>query len=86
MCIESKTQANAVVYIFGTAGADMGNDPNRFWWLKLVLIAVCCAGVWYFEHVLFPHNSGWLGIIVGLVLGAFMATVYEDYIDQNTDD
>jgi len=35
--------------------------------------------------VLFPHNSGWLGLIVGLVLGAFMATVYEDYIDQNTD-
>ena len=60
-------------------------DPNRFWWLKLVLIAVCCAGVWYFEHELFPHNSGWLGIIMGLVLGAFLSTVYEDYIDQNSD-
>ena len=63
----------------------MTKDPNRFWWLKLVLIAFCVGGVWYFEHMLFPLNSGWLGVIMGLVLGAFMATVYEDYIDQNSD-
>lgn len=36
----------------------MTKDPNRFWWLKLVLIALCVAGVWYFEHMLFPLNSG----------------------------
>jgi hypothetical protein len=63
----------------------MIKDPNRFWWVKLVLIALCVAGVWYFEHMLFPLNSGWLGVLMGLVLGAFMATVYEDYIDQNSD-
>lgn len=63
----------------------MTKDPNRFWWLKLVLIALCCVGVWYFEHALFPKSSGWLGIGMGLVLGAFLATVYEDYIDQNSD-
>jgi hypothetical protein len=68
-----------------TAGADMSKDPNRFWWLKLVLIALCCVGFWYFEHAFFPLNSGWLGIVMGLVLGAFLATVYEDYIDQNSD-
>jgi hypothetical protein len=63
----------------------MAKDPNRFWWLKLVLIAACCAGVWYFEHAFFPNNSGWLGATVGLVLGAFLATVYEDYIDHHSD-
>jgi hypothetical protein len=63
----------------------MTKDPNRFWWLKLVLIALCCAGLWFFEHALFPHSGGWLGAGMGLVLGAFLATVYEDYIDQNSD-
>ena len=63
----------------------MTKDPNRFWWLKLVLIAACCGGLWYFEHMLFPNSSGWLGVGMGLVLGAFLATVYEDYIDQNSD-
>jgi hypothetical protein len=63
----------------------MAKDPNRYWWLKLVLIAVCAVGVWYFERVLFPRNDGLLGAIIGLVLGAFLATVYEDYIDQNSD-
>jgi len=63
----------------------MTKDPNRFWWLKLVLIALCSVGLWFFEHALFPHSSGWLGAGMGLVLGAFLATVYEDYIDQNTD-
>jgi methyltransferase len=66
-------------------GKRMARDPNRFWWLKLVLIAGCCGGLWYFERTFFPHNSGLLGAVIGLVLGAFMATVYEDYIDQNSD-
>jgi hypothetical protein len=63
----------------------MPRDPNRYWWLKLVLIAICCGGLWYFEHALFARSSGWVGAAVGLVLGAFLATVYEDYIDQNSD-
>jgi len=63
----------------------MTRDPARFWWVKLVLVAACLLGVWGFEHLLFPHNSGWIGGIIGLVLGAFMATVFEDYMDQNSD-
>jgi hypothetical protein len=63
----------------------MAKDPNRFWWLKLVMIALCCVGVWGFERALFPLNSGWLGVAMGLVLGVFIAIVYEDYIDQNSD-
>ncbi len=66
-------------------GGGMTKDPNRFWWLKLVLIAVCCVGLWLFERALFPNNSGLLGAVMGLVLGAFLATVYEDYIDHNSD-
>ena len=62
---------------------DQGSEP--------VLVAeagadrAVLAGVWYFEHTLFPLNSGWLGVTMGLVLGAFLATVYEDYLDQNSD-
>lgn len=63
----------------------MAKDPTRYWWIKLVLAALCCGGVWYFEHLLFPNNSGWIGASIGLVLGAFMATVFEDYMDQNSD-
>ncbi|HSI02176.1 MAG TPA: hypothetical protein VLA02_16375 [Reyranella sp.] len=63
----------------------MTRDPARFWWVKLVLVAVCLLGVWGFERLLFPHGSGWIGGTIGLVLGAFMATVFEDYIDQNSD-
>jgi len=60
----------------------MEKDTNRFWWLKLVLIALCCFSLWYFEHTFFPSDSGWLGIIMGLVLGAFLATLYEDFVDR----
>ena len=59
-------------------------DPNRFWWLKLVLIAASTGGLWYFEHALFPQNSGWVGAAVGLVLGGCLAVVYEDYIDKRS--
>jgi quinol-cytochrome oxidoreductase complex cytochrome b subunit len=65
-------------------GAAMTRDPARFWWVKLVLVAICVAGVWGFEHMLFPQSSGWIGGSVGLVLGAFMATIYEDYMEQNS--
>lgn len=63
----------------------MTKDPARFWWVKLVLVAVCVGGIWSFERVLFPDSIGWIGGTIGLVLGAFMATVYEDYMDQNSD-
>ena len=63
----------------------MRRDPTRFWWVKLVLFAACLAGVWFFERMLFPLNSGLIGATVGLVLGAFLATVFEDYMDQNSE-
>ncbi|MCW5735117.1 MAG: hypothetical protein KIS73_13375 [Enhydrobacter sp.] len=63
----------------------MTRDPTRYWWVKLVLVALCMAGVWSFEYVLFPLNSGLIGATVGLVVGAFVATVFEDYMDQNSD-
>ena len=63
----------------------MARNPARYWWLKLVLVVVCVLGLWGFEHVLFPESSGWIGVVVGLVVGAFMATVFEDYMDQNSD-
>jgi hypothetical protein len=63
----------------------MTRDPARYWWVKLVLFALCVVGVWAFERVLFPLNSGLIGGLVGLVSGAFMATVFEDYMDQNSD-
>jgi hypothetical protein len=53
--------------------------------VKLVLVAVCLVGVWLFERMLFPLNSGLIGATVGLVVGAFVATVFEDYMDQNSD-
>jgi hypothetical protein len=59
-------------------------DPNRLWWLKLVLIAASAVGMWYFEYALFPKNSGLLGAIVGLVLGACLAVIYEDYMDKRS--
>jgi hypothetical protein len=63
----------------------MSRDPTRYWWVKLVLVAVCLVGVWLFERMLFPLNSGLIGATVGLVVGAFVATVFEDYMDQNSD-
>ncbi len=63
----------------------MTRDPTRLWWLKLVLFAVCMAGMCYFERMLFPLNSGLIGGTVGLMLGALLATIFEDYMDQNSD-
>ena len=63
----------------------MARDPTRFWWLKLVLVAICLVVCWGFERVLFPLNSGLIGATIGLVVGAFVATVFEDYMDQNSD-
>ncbi|MBV8393654.1 MAG: hypothetical protein JOY81_10780 [Alphaproteobacteria bacterium] len=61
----------------------MNKDPNRYWWLSLVLVAACTTGFWYFEHALFPARSGAIGGIVGFLLGGALAAVLEDYFDQN---
>ena len=61
----------------------MDKDPNRFWWLSLVLVAVCTAGFWIFERTLFPGRYGFVGGVVGFLLGGALAAVLEDYFDQN---
>ncbi len=61
----------------------MDKDPNRFWWLSLVLVVVCTAGFGLFEHVLFPSRFGFVGAVVGFLLGSALAALLEDYFDQN---
>ena len=61
----------------------MRKDPNRFWWLSLVLVVVCTGGFWLFERLMFPLNGGVIGAFVGFLLGAALAAVLEDYLDQN---
>ena len=62
----------------------MSKDTYRFWWLTPMIVVACGAGVWYFEHVIFPRSLGVIGAIVGLLLGAFFAALLEDYFDQNS--
>jgi hypothetical protein len=50
--------------------------------MSLVFVAACTAGFHYFERSVFPLSSGWVGIVVGFLLGAFLAALFEDYMDQ----
>ena len=61
----------------------MDKDPNRFWWLSIVLVVFCTSGFWLFERLTFPLGSGLVGAIIGFLLGAALAAVLEDYLDQN---
>lgn len=61
----------------------MSNDPNRFWWLSLILIGASCVGLWYFQQMMFPKSDGGVGAVVGFLLGSFLAALLEDYVDQN---
>lgn len=61
----------------------MNKDPNRFWWLSLVLVAVCTVGFWFFEHRVFPSRHGVLGAVIGFLLGGALSALLEDYFDQN---
>jgi hypothetical protein len=61
----------------------MNKDPNRFWWLSLVLVVVSTAGFWIFERTLFPSRGGAIGAFVGFMLGGALSAVLEDYFDQN---
>lgn len=58
-------------------------DSNRFWWFSLVLVFTSTTGLWYFEHTMFPHTNGVIGAVVGFLLGAFLAALFEDYLDQS---
>lgn len=60
----------------------MSEDPNRYWWMSLVLVVLCTAGFHYFEKMTFPTSNGWVGIVIGFALGAFLAALLEDYMDQ----
>jgi len=60
-------------------------DPNRLWWLSLVVFAGCCVGIWAFERAVFPSSSGIIGAVIGFLLGAFMAALLEDYIEQSAE-
>jgi hypothetical protein len=62
----------------------MSKNSNRFWWLTPIIVFVCGAGVWYFEHVTFPHSMGAIEAVVGLLLGAFFTALLEDYFDQDS--
>lgn len=61
----------------------MEKDPNRFWWLSLVLVGICTGGLYYFERTVYPASSGLVGLVVGLGLGGALAALLEDYFDQN---
>jgi hypothetical protein len=58
-------------------------DPNRFWWFSLVLVFGSSLGLWYFEQRMFPASNGGVGAVVGFLLGAFLAALFEDYLDQS---
>jgi hypothetical protein len=61
----------------------VSNDPNRFWWISLVLVFGTTLGFWFFEQRTFPSSSGIVGGIIGFLMGSFLAALFEDYIDQN---
>ena len=61
----------------------MRKDPNRYWWVSLVLVFGSTAGFWYFQQRMFPASDGGLGAVIGFLMGAFLAALFEDYIDQN---
>ena len=58
-------------------------DPNRFWWVSLVLVFGTAIGFWYFQQKMFPASDGLLGAVVGFLMGAFLAALFEDYMDQS---
>jgi hypothetical protein len=61
----------------------MSKDPNRFWWLSLVLVVACTGAFCFFERLTFPASIGLAGGVIGFLLGAALAAVLEDYLDRN---
>ena len=64
-------------------GSALSKDPNRYWWVSLVLVFGTTVGFWYFQQRMFPASDGGLGALIGFLMGAFLAALFEDYIDQN---
>ena len=52
----------------------MEKDPNRFWWLSLLLVALCTVGLWLFQRSVFPATFGGVGMIGVSVLDAVAPT------------
>jgi membrane associated rhomboid family serine protease len=51
--------------------------------MSLVLLFGTAIGFWLFQQHMFPASDGTLGAVIGFLLGAFLAALFEDYIDQN---
>jgi len=58
-------------------------DPNRYWWVSLLLVAGTAVSFWFFQQKMFPSSDGGLGAVVGFLMGAFLAALFEDFMDQN---
>ena len=77
------TTAIRACYVLRTRSV-LSKNPNRFWWLSLVFVAATTLGFHAFEKALFVRSDGLVGVIVGFALGAFLAALLKDYIEQNT--
>lgn len=62
----------------------LSEDPNRYWWVSIVLVVGTSAGFWYFQHVMLPQSDGGIGAVIGYLMGAFLAALFEDYVEQNS--
>jgi hypothetical protein len=61
----------------------LDKNPNRYWWISLVLVFGIAASFWYFQQRMFPASDGAPGAIVGFLMGAFLAALFEVYVDQS---
>jgi hypothetical protein len=61
----------------------LAKDPNRYWWVSLLLVFGTALGFWYFQQRMYPGSHGRLGTIIGFLMGSFLAALFEDYVDQN---
>jgi hypothetical protein len=51
--------------------------------VSLLLVFGSALGFWFFQQRMFPASDGGLGAFIGFMMGAFLAALFEDYMDQN---